>query len=852
MSVHPWRRAAMLLPLFALFATLLPYNTVVAQSTLATQTQLSTLSQAINASATVEDTALVRQSLQHPIQDDVFYFVLPDRFSNGNSGNDTGGIAGSPTEHGFLPSEKGYYHGGDIKGLQANLDYLQSMGVSAIWMTPIFKNKPLQDDSSSLNGVSAGYHGYWITDFTQVDPHLGTNEDLTNLVADAHGRGMKVFFDIITNHTADVIQYEGVTNTPYRNKTDFPYKDANGQAFDDVDYAGQTDFPLLDANTSFPYKPVVPAAEATVKKPEWLNNPIYYHNRGDTTYAGESSTYGDFIKSLDDLFTEHPQVVNGMTDIYKTWIEQFGIDGFRIDTVKHVNMEFWQKFGPEIMAYAAANGKPDFFMYGEVFDGDPAAKSVYTTKGQLPATLDFGFQGNARGFASQSNATNGLRDFFAKDDYYTDANSNAYSLPTFLGNHDIGRIGKFLKDDNAGATDAELLARDQLAHALMFFSRGMPVVYYGDEQGFVGDGGDKDARQDMFPSQVGSYNDDDLLGTDKTTADNNIDPTHPLYSTFKNYAEIRKANKALRRGAQIHRFSEDGAGIYAFSRIDRDEKIEYVVALNNSEQAKSASIQTFLANAGFSAVYATDSAGLTSDQNGKLTVNVPALGVVVYKAVSPLGANTNVPDISISKPLPDALVKGRVEIEATLTEANRFAEVTFAVKVGDGAYTAIGTDNNAPYRVFYDTSDIAAGTPLSFKAIVNDVTDDNGTNYGALDVAANSAAVGEDRGNNPDFVTIAGNLQSELGCPGDWQPDCANTYLSWERGDDVWQNTFNVPAGSWEYKAALNNAWTEAYGKNGANIGLSLPASTSVKFYYDHKTNWITDSKNSVIATLVG
>ena len=221
-------------------------------------------------------------------------------------------------------------------------------------------------------------------------------------------------------------------------------------------------------------------------------------------------------------------------------------------------IEFWQKFGPAILSYAKSKGNDDFFMFGEVFDGDPAYKSIFTTQGKLPATLDFGFQGTARRFASLGQKTDDLRDFFAKDDYYTDADSNAYSLPTFLGNHDMGRIGRFLNNDSSTIDPnnaATLLQRDKLAHALMFFARGMPVIYYGDEQGFTGDGGDKDARQDMMPSQVATYNDDNLIGTSATTADANFDQSHPLYQTLKSYADIRDANLALRRGAQIQRLS---------------------------------------------------------------------------------------------------------------------------------------------------------------------------------------------------------------------------------------------------------------------------------------------------------
>src|SRR5437667_9240911 len=109
---------------------------------------------------------------------------------------------------------------------------------------------------------------------------------------------------------------------------------------------------------------------------------------------------------------------------------------------------------------------------------------------------------------------------------------------------------------------------------------------------------------------------------------------------------------------------------------------------------------------------------------------------------------------------------------------------------------------------------------------------------------------------NPSSVTIVGDLQSELGCPGDWQPDCAATHLTYDAGDDVWQRTFSLPAGNYEYKAALNNSWDENYGlhaqPNGSNVPLDLPSSTNVKFYYDHKPHWITDNHNSVIAVAPG
>ena len=126
---------------------------------------------------------------------------------------------------------------------------------------------------------------------------------------------------------------------------------------------------------------------------------------------GENSEYGDFF-GLDDLFTERPEVVDGMVDIFETWVTDVGIDGFRIDTAKHVNIEFWQEFGPALQAHAATEGNDDFFMFGEVFDSNPAFMSRYTTEGKLQATLDFGFQARAQTFAANSAGTDNLRDLF--------------------------------------------------------------------------------------------------------------------------------------------------------------------------------------------------------------------------------------------------------------------------------------------------------------------------------------------------------------------------------------------------------------------------------------------------------
>ncbi len=584
-------------------------------------------------------------------------------------------------------------------------------------------------------------------------------------------RGIKVFFDIITNHTADILDYQDGQYS-YRNKADYPYEDVGGVPFDDRDFVNDPNFPEMSAETSFPYTPVFnQAGEESVKVPTWLNDPLLYHNRGDSQFAGENSLYGDFF-GLDDLFTERLQVVDGMVDIYKGWISDYAIDGFRIDTVKHVNIEFWEKFAGAILDHAESVGKDEFYIFGEVYSGNEQLLSYYTTRTDMPAVLDFRFQENVRQYVSNGGSASDLGNFFRDDDYFTDADSNAYILPTFLGNHDMGRFGYFLIADNGGSlSDAELLARTRLAHALMYFSRGVPVVYYGDEQGFTGTGGDKDARQDMFPSQVVEYGDPAInkqIGANGTPANDNFDQTHPIYTSLADFASLLSSHKALRSGTQIQRFAADGPGIYAFSRMDRDEKIEYIVAFNNSAVEQTAFFPVYAANAGFTRIAGSGGAAtMTSDANKQVAVTVLPTDFVIYEADSALDlAGASTPGIAITSPasgegitlgyqnLDGNTVPGRMEIVASLDQGNVPAEVTFAVKLnGQGDWLPIGTDTNPPYRVFYDASGLPDGTTVDIIAVINDL---NGR-YAAdqvVGVLPSYVAAGPGPGGQYDYAVI--------------------------------------------------------------------------------------------------
>ncbi|MET7882959.1 pullulanase-type alpha-1,6-glucosidase [Streptomyces avermitilis] len=658
------------------------------------------------------DAKLAAEPARHDATREQFYFVMPDRFANGDTSNDKGGLTGSRLSTGYDPTDKGFYQGGDLKGLTRKLDYIKGLGTTSIWLAPIFKNQPVQGTGKD---ASAGYHGYWITDFTKVDPHFGTNKDLDTLISKAHAKGMKVFFDVITNHTADVVDYEE-KSYGYLSKGAFPYLTKDGRPFDDADYAdGAEKFPTVDGD-SFPRTPAVAAQRKNAKVPSWLNDPTMYHNRGDSTFAGESSTNGDF-SGLDDLWTERPEVVRGMEKIYEKWVRDFDLDGFRIDTVKHVNTEFWTQWATALDAYAKKRGKDDFFLFGEVYSADTSVTSPYVTQGHLDSTLDFPFQDAARSYASQGGSAKKLASVFGDDYKYTTDKANAYEQVTFLGNHDMGRIGYFLNQDNPKATDAELLRKDRLANELMFLSRGNPVVYYGDEQGFTGSGGDKDARQTMFASKVADYLDDDEIGTDRGHASDAYDTSAPLYKEIAALSKLRKDNPALADGVQTERYAADGAGVYAFSRTDVKTGTEYVVAVNNADKASTATFATGSADTTFRGIHGTDDV-LKSDADKKVTVTVPAGAAVVLKAAGRPNAPAAKPSLTLKAP--DAGATGTVELSADV-DGGRLDRVVFAAQVGNAKWRTLGSADHAPYKVTQTIGkDVPAGTALRYKAVVID------------------------------------------------------------------------------------------------------------------------------------
>jgi glycosidase len=570
-------------------------------------------------------------------EDEVIYFLLPDRFENGDPSNDRGGLSGDRLSTGYDPTSKGFYHGGDLRGLTSRLDYIQGLGATAIWLGPVFKNKPVQGPKGQ---ESAGYHGYWITDFTRVDPHFGTDADFKTFVDAAHGRGLKVYMDIIVNHTADILfpaECEGKNRCPYRSIADYPYQRRGGTNGAPINqgFAGERDgsaanfAKLTDPNYAYTIK--VAPAERNVKVPAWLNDPIYYHNRGDSTFKGESSTMGDF-SGLDDVFTENPRVVRGMIDIYCGWIDKYGVDGFRIDTAQHVNAEFWQQFVPAILACARKRGIPNFHIFGEVAmsEMDPAHTAVNTRVDKLPSVLDFAFTRAMVDVISGSAGTDELARLFRADPLYEGGAAAALRLPTFLGNHDAGRFPMLMKHFGPKVSDDELLRRDMLGHAMLLTLRGVPTIFSGDEQGFVGKGGDQEARQDMFASQVASYNEDKLLGTSSTTAKSNFNADHPLYREIAALARIRTSHAALTRGLQLIRYAQDKPGLFAVSRLDPTTGRELLLLFNTSTDSIKQNVVVETKSTQFDTL--AGACPKVASAPGSVAVELPALGYAVCNA----------------------------------------------------------------------------------------------------------------------------------------------------------------------------------------------------------------------------
>lgn len=631
--------------------------------------------------------------------DPIIYFVMVDRFANGDPSNDQGGVSGGRAVTGVDRTDPGFFHGGDLKGLRERLDHIADLGFNAIWITPVVRQVAL-----SPTGESAAYHGYWGAGFDQVDPRFGTMDEMKELVSTAHRRGMKVYLDVVVNHTGDVISYQ--EGEAYQSLRDRPYLRSDGSRFNSVAVANSARFPTLqelDLATSFPKRVIV---NPEIKKsPEWLNDPRNYHNRGNFSSSGESSTYGDFY-GLDDLFTEAPHVEDGMVEIFGNWIRDIGIDGFRLDTFKHVNPEFWSGFLTRIDLIARESGKKDFPMWGEIYDYDPGRITEWSKRTGLREALDFPIQGAIAGYVIDE-AVEQLARVFDSDDLYITPTSDASRNGTFLGNHDMGRIGGAIY--NRFRDGEAALAKLEIAHALLYTIRGVPIVYYGDEFGMIG-GRDKAARQSLFPTEVTEWQREPRIGMASIGSDSYFDRSHSLHETLRELASIRRTFPGLRDGFQELRF--DGSGILALTRIDPASETELLFLFNATGRSGSISIPDRRA---FTVVRGD------AQLSGR-KISLPALSWSYLSR--PIQSIDSVPEIRLLKP-------GRYKYDPSLlffraeVKGMNFPSVRFEFKDSNGTWQSLGVDSSPVYgkpvyRVAPPRTTLPSGNSLRIRAVATD------------------------------------------------------------------------------------------------------------------------------------
>jgi glycosidase len=639
--------------------------------------------------------ALAAWPTQSSLATQRIYFVMPDRYANGDTSNDSGGLSGPRTKTGFDPTDTAYYHGGDLKGLTENLQRIKNLGFTALWVTPVLKQDPVE------NG-SAAYHGYWGLDFTTVDPHLGTDADFKNMVDGAHALGLKVYLDVVVNHTADIVQLENAANY-----SDIPFKDCHGNFFNASKYVtGKPPFPCLSAQY-MPEVPFVLPGNRHVKKPDWLNNPLNYHDRGNINFGSCSQQcfeQGDFA-GLDDLFTEKPNVMNGLAQIYSSWITRFRVDGFRVDTAKHVNAAFFKLWVPKIRAAAKSIGVTDFPIFGEVTLNDSVDLSDFVRTRGVPQVLDFPYQDVASGYAAGVSGAKGLAHRLQDDDYFRMPDGVDPAFPTFLGNHDMGRAAQQILNQAPGLTPAQLLQRVELGDDLLYLLRGAPVVLYGDEVGMIGTGGDQQARQDMFPTLVTDWRTQPRVGAPPIGTGSSLGiTTNPIEAKLAALANLRNAYPALSTGSSVVRLAKDA--VLVVSRIDGSTGKELVTAFNNGPSTATVTVKTATPAATWSVVYG---AGTVS---GDLTLHIPPVSALVaVPSASIPAAAPAAPKLTVGE---DAL-SSYDALQATV--AGPPVAVTFVISRHGGPWRRIAIDDSAPYRAFIDPATFAKHERIRLAAV---------------------------------------------------------------------------------------------------------------------------------------
>ena len=536
-----------------------------------------------------------------PMASDAVYFVLTDRFVNGDPSNDQRDqAAGDPALRTFDRPTPGAeaagdnvgYLGGDFRGIVDHLDYIREMGFGALWITPIVDNpdeaftggKPAVKDGFWTDGGKTGYHGYWGVNFHRLDEHLPSpGLDFAGFARAVRGKGMKVVLDIVANHGSP--SYTMPRDQPGYGEV----HDATGRV-------------IADHQNLHPSK-LDPA--------------------GNPLHAFFNTTPG--LAELSDFNENNPAVMDYLAGAYAQWIAQ-GADAFRIDTIPWMPHDFWREFTRRMRVQ-----KPGMFMFAEAFDYDPNKIAQHTrAENGGVSVLDFPLkEGMARVFGRERAGYQELAGRLYLD---TGPYVNPYELMTFYDNHDMPRLDA----DDAGFIDA---------HNFLFTARGIPVIYYGSEMAFMRGTAEHAGNRNYF-------------GTEGIQAAR----AHPIRTALARIARVREATPALQRGLQLNLQMQGERA--AFYRVLQHGDVRQIalVLLNKGDAPAAFEIREHLQAGRWRAAVAGGTVQVAS--GGALRATVPAHGVEVYvldaavtapslkAALQPLRARTVAPGPYTPPPSP--------------------------------------------------------------------------------------------------------------------------------------------------------------------------------------------------------
>ncbi len=601
------------------------------------------------------DPTVSHETLVTDWRDEVIYQVMIDRFEDGDTNNN----------YNVDYRRAASYHGGDWQGLIDRLDYIEALGVTTLWISPVVQN--VESDAGF-----ASYHGYWTQDFINTNPHFGDLAKLQELVREAHARGLKVILDIVTNHIGQLFFYDinrngqadivffGGGGPGSGSRTEDPAADLRRVSEWDPEYdcRGVQGFTSLGENGPAPLVWVdEPHISRVPPNPPEFHNPDWYHRNGRVTiwetglrdppfncpeqaaspqeYLREQEMLGDFPGGLKDLATERADVRDALVRVFQYWIEAADFDGFRIDTLKHVEPEFFDVFAPAMRSFAASLGKRQFFMFGEAFDGDDALLGSYTHGQGVDSVFYFSakFQvfddifgrGAPTVKAKQLYEARAAEDVAGRPRYNdqpkengpTDADGNGLSsrqlLVNFMDNHDVPR---WLYD----FPDVRKL-RNALVYLLTI--DGIPCIYYGTEQDFAG-GPDPSNREDMWHS-------------DFATGGETFKHMQRLIRLRKKHAPLRRGDVTW-RWATEHTGDESDAGLMAFERSYQGERVLVLINTHDDRPARTRFEDTVLETgfgAGAQVVDVLSEAGggletFTTQAGGTLDVTVVPRGARIF------------------------------------------------------------------------------------------------------------------------------------------------------------------------------------------------------------------------------